>query len=89
MILENWAVVMLQTAPYQAPEQAACALSGQVYGHPCFPPGEFVTTSPIVKVEDACVLTRSGSRYELGEPAADYEAAYPNAKQRLLTGEAE
>ena len=34
--------------------------------------------------KDGCVVTKSGSEYELGDANPNYEAAYPNAKERLL-----
>ncbi len=45
-----------------------------------------IRTSPIVARVDgeAQVVTRSGSVYGLGEPDADYERIYNNARERLL-----
>lgn len=87
MKLENWSVNFLPFDLYIAPEQIKCRASGQVYGNPKFEDGEVITTSRIVKVENGCIVTKSGSFYELGEPHPDYEAAYPNAKERVLAME--
>ena len=81
MKLENWAVVF---DPFKAPEARRPKLGGEVYGHPTRPDGQSITTSAVSHIEGQLVVTHSGSRYELGEPAADYEAMYPNAKARVL-----
>lgn len=88
IILDNWALV-LDDNPYLAPEQRCMRLSGLVTGHPGFPDGHLVTTGPITgyeqrAVEGIIIKTKSGSLYQLFAPAADYEAAFPNAKLRLF-----
>jgi hypothetical protein len=55
-----------------APETQDPKLSGEVYGHDRFPDGDNITTSTIIKVEGNVVNTFSGSKYELGQPSADY-----------------
>ena len=47
---------------------------------------EWVTTSPITAVEGGIATTLSGSQYELGEVDPQYEAAFPNARERLSCG---
>lgn len=72
--IENWAVVWDQR------------LNGEVYGHPRFPEGKVVTTSPIVKYdkEQNTFRTQSGSVYQLGEPRAGYEEMFPDAAARMI-----
>lgn len=82
MRIERWSIGVLD--PYTPPELQAKSLSGEVYGHPRFDDGDKITTSAIVGVRDGRIVTRSVSEYELGEPHPEYEAAYPNAKQRAL-----
>jgi signal peptidase I len=69
-----------------APEQITAHLDGLVYNHPRYPfeQGKPVSTSPIVGKRGDKVVTRSGTEYELGAVLADYEAQFPNAKERLL-----
>jgi hypothetical protein len=82
--IENWSIGFAQQDPYKAPELHSPRLSGNVYGHPKFDDGTFITTSTVTGNGDGCLFTRTGSRYDLGDPHPDYEAAYPNAKQRAL-----
>lgn len=88
--LHNWSIVSPESAnPYTAPELITQHLNGDVSGHHAFEDGKNITTSPIrdcdVKPDGTIlVATKSGSKYELGEPAASYEAAFPGAKQRLI-----
>jgi len=58
------------------------ALTGDVYGHPRFPEGHFVRTSKIVgfEIDGSVVLTKSGSRYILGEPAQALTIHNPHAR---------
>jgi hypothetical protein len=87
MILEKWALVLLGD-PYTPPEAWTQALHGDVYGNPKFADGDSVTTTQIVsgRVEGDNVLitTKSGSEYLLGVVNPNYEAAYPNARERVL-----
>lgn len=86
--IENWAVVHGEADPYTPPELITQHIHGQVYGHPKFPDGCNITTSSIQAVETdrtkITVVTKSGSRYELGEVLPHYEATFPNARQRLI-----
>lgn len=84
MRIEAWSVVWSESDPYSPPEMKTQHLSGNVYGHNRFYDGTGITTTAIVAVSGGRVVTRSGSEYELGDPEPEYEAAYPNAKQRLL-----
>lgn len=81
--LNRWAVVDRSNDPYLAPELRRLSLCGEAENHPVHGTSE-ITTSYIVGREGAAVLTKSGSAYELGEPHPDYEAAFPNAKERLF-----
>jgi len=83
MRLENWSVGS-NASSYTAPELVSLRLHGNVYGHPRFDEGEEVTTSAIDKIDGDVVVTRSGSRYELGEVDPEYEKIYPDAKAKLL-----
>lgn len=83
--IENWAVVVDQSKHrYQAPEQWRYFLTGKVFDHPRFTDGETVTTTSITGKREGKVVTLSGSEYELGTPAPDYEKFFPNAKDRCL-----
>ena len=84
MRIENWSIGTPASDPYTPPEMQVTSLSGTVYGHPRFDDGVNITTSAIVALKGGRIVTRSGSEYELGQPHPEYEAAYPNAKQRAL-----
>lgn len=87
MKLEKWYIGPRSDGdPYQPPETQP-ALHGNVYGHPDYKDGTFITTSLLKRVKDGKVETQSGSLYELGEVATEYEAVYPNAKARVLAQE--
>ena len=62
------------------------SIRGHVYGSDKFPDGKWIITSTIVGIDLLTdeVITHTGSRYELLNPHPDYEAAYPNAKQRFI-----
>ena len=73
--LENWSIVAAnELTVYEAPELQRYKLQGDVYGHPGFEDGEFITTSTIMS-EDVkkygTVETRNTS-YELGTPSDHY-----------------
>ncbi|MDO4747420.1 MAG: hypothetical protein Q4A70_03750, partial [Candidatus Saccharibacteria bacterium] len=53
------------------PDEAR-VVAGNVYGREGFPDGASISTSAIVEFGDNYVVTRSGSRYELGEYNVDY-----------------
>ena len=82
-ILENWSL-RFSFDPYLAPELQVPRLHGQVHGHNVFPDGAHVTTNHLAGVFGESVVTRSGTVYELGQVDPAYEAAFPNARQRLF-----
>ena len=84
--IEEWAIISLPVDPYSAPEMNVdLSLSGEAFGHPRFKDGHRIATSPILgKNKDDCVLTLSGSAYELGNVDAEYEKQFPGARERLL-----
>ena len=83
--LERWSVVGRPVNEYDPPELWAQCLSGTVTGHPRKPDGSVVTTSQVAGVEQGrYVRTGSGSLYELGEVNPEYEARFPNARERVL-----
>ncbi|MGQ0622831.1 MAG: hypothetical protein ACT4QA_23490 [Panacagrimonas sp.] len=81
--LELWAVVHRENC-YTPPELCRPRLNGKVYGHPRFDDGTVVTTSDLVGISNGRVVTASGSIYTIGRPRPEYEAAFPNARERLL-----
>lgn len=84
-MLKNWSVTTFEESVYLAPEQRCPRLHGEVYGHAMFPDGASITTSPMVSRRGDIVTTQSGSEYELGDVNPAYEAAYPNARERVCT----
>ncbi len=82
--LEDWAIGADYDNPYQAPEQRIMRLTGKVYNHPDprFPDGKVVTTSAIDLATGKCVVTKSGTKYQLGKVSPDYDAfmkkSYPD-----------
>lgn len=68
-----------------ADERPGC-VSGSVSNNPHFEDGSDITTSRIVAfdAENQIICTFSGSLYKIMEPRKDYEAAYPNAKERFF-----
>jgi hypothetical protein len=83
--MENWSLVLW---PFSAPEVPVMCLHGKVYGRPIFEDGDEVTTTRIKKIKvegpDITVITRSGTEYRLGVVDPDYEAAYPDARARVV-----
>ena len=85
--LENWSLVCANPDPYQPPEAQVQSMHGNVYGHARFQDGDEITTTPIkrINVVDASLLVHTrNSVYELGSVDPQYEAAYPNARARLV-----
>lgn len=80
--LENWGLVIRD--PYSAPEMAVFSLIGNVYGDEKREPGKQVVTSYLVGKVGELVRTYSGSLYKLGEVSPEYEALFPNARERLF-----
>jgi len=71
-IIRNWEVVVSNSNPYMAPELINPRLKGNVFGHPKFPDGSSVITSPIVGAAGRVVDTYSGSKYRLGNIEPGY-----------------
>lgn len=86
MRIENWAVISPVPGPYTAPEtQGSPSLSGNVFDHPRFNDGTWVTTSFIIgKNNKDEIITNSGSSYELGQVSQPYEEKFPDARNKLL-----
>jgi len=71
--LEQWSLVILgDVSGYEAPERLPRAARGRVYEREGFTDGKGVTTSRIVEMGEDYVITRSGTRYDLGEVDPDY-----------------
>lgn len=84
MRLENWSIVQRNPDPYKAPELQRQYLHGKIFGHPDYEDGTEITTSAIWAIRDNLIITKSGSEYALGEVDPKYEAAFPDARNRLL-----
>jgi hypothetical protein len=72
--IENWTL-----------SDTVFVLWGNVYDNPRFKDGAFIHTSELQgwDAENKVVITRN-SKYILGEPMADYEKQFPDAKNRLI-----
>ena len=81
--LENWSLMATGDC-YTASELRSRSLHGQVYNHPNFPAGHWILTTSVLRIEEGRVVTKSGSRYVLGQPGSQYEALFPGARGRLL-----
>jgi hypothetical protein len=83
--ITDWCVVPMNASPFTPPECVEVSLHGKVTNHPRFPEGSPVTISRPVAydAEYGIVQTSSGSIYQIGEPAADYAAQFPDAAERL------
>ncbi len=79
-ILMNWRIVRGTSAD----GGTVTRVSGQVYGHSAFRPGDEITTSAIgsyrIESDFIIVTTLSGSAYSLEKPLA----TEPFARQRLI-----
>jgi len=69
--IENWEIVYSPPNPYTAPECCPPYLYGQVYGHPRFEDGKFISTSMIVDAYGNHVKTKN-TEYVLGKPSDKY-----------------
>lgn len=83
IVMEQW-YLSYDNGALADPKLHNLRLVGEVTGHPNHEDGKHVITSRIVKIEDNKIVTRTGTRYELGECAEFYAALYPNAKSDLL-----
>jgi hypothetical protein len=84
MTLQNWSLRSRPWGAVESPEQEGSCLYGLVIGHPRHRDGKPVLTSPVAARRTHCVVTRSGSEYDLGDPDPAYERLYPGARERLL-----
>lgn len=83
--LEAWSLIDRQPGDFlRLPERAVVCLHGRCFGHPDFPNGHVITTSPVKGRDGEFVVVESGKRYELGDATASYAVLVPNAKARLL-----
>ena len=71
VILKNWSVRGYNVDPYTAPEARLVCLHGEAHGHPEFPDGQTVTTSPI-KASDKNLVETENTVYELGDADVSY-----------------
>ena len=71
VILKNWSVRGYNISPYTAPEAQLFCLYGEAYGHPEFPDGDIVSTSPIRASVNNLVETNN-TVYELEEADVSY-----------------
>jgi len=89
IVFKNWFIENRVRNDFQAPELGVKVLNGNVYGHPSFPDGSFIHTSPIVGIEDMGdhkdIITKSGSRYSVFpvDVADGAEKAFPGYYNRL------
>lgn len=84
MRLENWFIIH-RSSPYTAPELCEACLCGNVYDDLRREDGHHIITNSIIgKTIDNEIVTKSGSRYTLGEVSIDYVKNYPDAFNRLL-----
>lgn len=84
MKLDNWRAISGICDASPGPEQGLLRLRGTVTGHPRCEDGREVTTSLVLSRQGECIVTQSGSHYDLGKPNSDYESQFPNARERLL-----
>ena len=82
--IHNWAVVAKRDARNQL-AKPDIHLKGMVAGHPSWPDGTEITTSPITHRKGEHLISGNGTRYELGQVDPEYSAHYPNAKASLLS----
>ncbi|HHZ96823.1 MAG TPA: hypothetical protein EYN67_15020 [Flavobacteriales bacterium] len=71
--LKNWSVVKSPSTPYDAPECIGTRLQGEVYNHPAFEDGVFITSTELTSMQEG-VGTTCNTMYKLGFPAQDYAA---------------
>jgi len=74
--LENWSIITSDDSKYSAPELRVKRLKGMSYGHPQFPDGEVIHTSPLINEVDVVNgIAETVSRvYCLGEMDPEYAA---------------
>ncbi len=77
MRIENWSIVS---------KEGTIRFSGNIFGHTSHPNGAKFETTPLIEASPLGETVRGeeGEEYEVGKPAAFYEAAYPNARERFF-----
>jgi len=72
--LEDWFITAALSSDLAQPD-AGTTLHGRVYGDNRFPDGYAIRTSPVVEVnaEQGYVITKSGTRYKLGNISPEYK----------------
>lgn len=77
MRIENWSIVR---------KEGTIRFSGNIFGHTSYSNGSKFETTPLIEVSTLGETVRGeeGEEYEVGKPAAFYEAAYPNARERFF-----
>jgi len=88
--LEKWSLVLID--PFKdepghfitPPEDCLVCLHGIAFEDPRRPDGTSITTSELVGYVDGMFITRSGSKYVLGEVDPEYEKQYPGAMSRVI-----
>lgn len=78
--LDNWIIVSNNIdSPYLAPELREYSLVGNLNG------GKRIKTSAIrSRIGRSIIVTKSGTRYQLGKPDVEYELVFPDCKERLF-----
>ncbi len=84
MKLDHWSLRSRPLGRIEPPEVPGVCLFGNVVGHPYHLDGKEVLTTAVLHFGLDCVITKSGSEYELGEIDPAYEMLYPGARERLL-----
>ena len=70
--IENWAVVESLVPPIYEDLRPGRRLVGNAFGHAAASAGEFIYTSPILRVGEGLIETRN-TVYELGESSRAYK----------------
>ena len=71
--LENWELrFYAEGDEWSPPETRRLSLAGEVYGHPNWEDGHFITTSPIMRDAGPGLIKTINSVYELGNPNPEY-----------------
>lgn len=79
--LENW---YFEDRGHVIGQQGSIHLHGDIHGHERFKNGAAITTSKLVAYEGDVVITKNGSRYELGAPDSKLYDDAEEAKNTLF-----
>jgi len=87
MRIENWSIMIHDSwnQEYQTPELFKSSWLGKIYDHPDHEDGECIITSSIKGFERNCILTASGSKFEIGKINPRYLDKYPNILDLLYS----